>query len=100
MEHIFNIAINVEDDRIIRSIEKNVESQTIKMIAEKVEDIIYAHNYFGRANKNDDSPLKRMIEIQVEKMIDENKDVILESAAIHLADKLARSKAGRALLDQ
>lgn len=40
MEHIFNIAINVEDERIVRSIEEKAESRITETIVEKTLDAI------------------------------------------------------------
>ena len=99
MEHIFNIAINVEDEKIIKRIEETAEEQVINMICEKVESIIYEKNYWKKKGDNDLTPLREMVGKKVEEMLKENKDVILNEAAKILADKLARSKAGKALLE-
>lgn len=100
MEHIFNIAINIEDEKIIKTIEESAERQVIKMICSKVEDIIYQRSYYSRNSKPDLSPLRHIVECKVDEMLTENKNYILNEAAKILADRLFRSKAGKALLEK
>lgn len=96
MQHIFNIAIEIEDERIIQSIEKNVEEKAVKMLTEKIEDRICTRSYYGRVN--DYKPLEAMIASRIDAVIADNKDLVLEKAAEKLAEKLARSKDGKAIL--
>lgn len=100
MEHIIQIAINVEDDRIVKTIEANAERKVIEMICTKVEEIIYAKDYWGSSvNKKDNSPLRNMVSAKVDATIKENKDFILAEAAKILADRLLRTKAAKAILE-
>lgn len=96
MEHIFNIAINVEDEKIVKSIEEKAEKEVIGMICSKVESIIYQKNYWGK--KDDLSPLHDMVNKKVDEILKEKKDYILSEAAKILADRLLRTKAGKALV--
>ena len=96
MQHIFNIAIEVEDERIIQSIEKSVEEKVCKELTQKIEDRICTRSYYGRIS--DYKPLEGLISSCIKGVIAENKDLILETAAEKLAEKLARSKDGKAIL--
>lgn len=96
MEHIINFAISVEDERIVKSIEKNVEQNVTNAIRAKVEDII-CNRYRYRDEKE---PLKNMINECIRNVLEENKDYILENAYKTLADRLLRSKAGKELLER
>ena len=98
MQHIFNIAIEVEDERIVQSIEKSVEEKVCKEISQKVEDCICNKSYYGRVT--DYKPLETMIGSRIDAILADNKDLVLEKAADKLAEKLARSKDGKAILDQ
>lgn len=98
MQHIFNIAIEVEDERIIQSIEKSVEEKVCKEISKRIEDCICEKSYYGRVNNY--KPLEAMITSRIDAILADNKDLILEKAAEKLAEKLARSKDGKAILDQ
>lgn len=95
MEHIVQFGISVDDDKIAKSIEQNVERAVINHIVEKVNGQITRKYYYGDENE----PLKNMIKEQVNKIIMDKQDYILENAAKILADKLARSKAGKQLLE-
>lgn len=98
MQHIFNIAIEIEDERIVQSIEKNVEEKAVKMITDKIEDRICEKSYYGRVNNY--RPLENMVASRIETILADHKDLVLEKAAEKLAEKLARSKDGKAILDQ
>lgn len=99
MQHIFNVAIEIEDDRIVQAIEKNVEEKAIKMITEKIENRICERSYYG-GRPTSYRPLDDMIALRIDAILADNKDFILEKAADKLAEKLARSKGGKAILDQ
>ena len=98
MEHIFQFAINVEDEKIVQTIEQQAERQVIGMICSKVEDIIYQKSYYG-TNKKDISPLRNIVNKKVDDILKENKDFILAEAAKILADRLLRTKAAKAILE-
>ena len=96
MEHIVQFAIGIDDDRIVKSIEQNVERQVINNITEQIKGTITKkYCYYG----DELEPLKNMIKQQIEVILVEHKDYILENASKILADKLARSKAGKQLLE-
>lgn len=98
MEHIVQFAIGIDDNVIKDRIEKNVEKEVIKTITEKVEDVIYKkHYYYGYDEKE---PLKNMVKGVINEVIEKERDVILEMASKILADRLLKSKKGKALLEQ
>lgn len=100
MEHIIQMAISVEDEKIVKRIEENAESQIIKTLSEKVENVIFEkRGWYGNKEK-DYTPLKNMVSEQVEKILWGNKDLILSEASKILAEKLARSKAGKEILQK
>ena len=99
MEHIFNFAINIEDEKIANSISANVESQVYRLITDEVKKIIYEKNW-GGCNPYNNNPLKALVIDQIDKFLDDNKSTILETASSKLAEKLAKSKAGKELLEQ
>ena len=98
MEHIIQMAISVEDEKIVKKVEETAESQIIKTLSEKVEDVISERKGWYGSKERDYAPLKNMVSEQVEKILNENKDLILSEASKILADKLARSKAGKEIL--
>lgn len=97
MQHIINFAIDIEDERIQQMVEKNAEKQIINTITKEIEDIIYHKSYYGGKSNE---PLRNMVLNEIDVLLKENKDVILSEASRILADKLFRSKAGKALLEE
>lgn len=95
MEHIVQFAISMDDEAIKAAVSKNAEKKITEDIQKSVEAIIFNSDWYGKVDKRS---LSDWAERKVEALLAENKDIILELAAEKLADKLARSKAGKALL--
>ena len=85
------VTIGVDEDKIAKKIEEDVERKVVEAIIEKIEDIIYNKPYYGSKTKSD-APLRDMVKTLVEKTIMEKTDDIVRLAADILADKLSRSK--------
>ncbi len=97
MEHIIQMAISIEDKRIVEKVEETAERQIIQTLTEEVRDVI-SEKRGWRGDERDYAPLKDMVSERVLGMLEENKDFILSNASKILADKLARSKAGKEIL--
>lgn len=98
MEHIIQMAINMEDEKIVERVEETAEKQIIQTLTDRVEDVISEKRGWYANSERDYTPLKEMVSEQIIKILDDNKDFILAEASKILADKLARSKAGREIL--
>lgn len=98
MEHIIQMAISVEDEKIVKKVEETAESQIIQTLSEKVENVISEKRGWYGDRERDYTPLKNMVSEQITNILDDNKDFILFEASKILADKLARSKAGKEIL--
>lgn len=99
MEHIIQVAIGVDDERIVKEVERTAENQIIQSLTEKVEDVIFGKRGWYGSKGRDYTPLKNMVSEQITKILEENKDFILSEASKILADKLARSKVGKEILN-
>ena len=97
MQHIINFAIDIEDERIQQMVEKSAEKQILDTITKNIEDVIYHKSYYGGKSNE---PLRNMVQNKIDDFLKENKDTILSEASRILADKLFRSKAGKALLEE
>ena len=84
------VTIGVDEKRIAKEIEQNVETKVVDNIVEAVEEIIYnKRSYYGMK----DEPLRTMILHEIDKILKEKEDLIVEIAATKLADKLSRQEA-------
>lgn len=97
MEHIIQMAISVEDEKIVKKVEEAAENQIIETLTDRVEDVISEKRGWHRDDR-DYTPLKNMVSEQIKRILEENKGFILSEASKILADKLARSKVGKEIL--
>ena len=88
------VTIGVNEEEIARNIEQNVEKQVVDKITNEIKEIIFEkRSYYGSQYTND--PLRCMVKKQIADILEENRDIIVNTAANILAEKLARSKAVR-----
>jgi molybdenum-dependent DNA-binding transcriptional regulator ModE len=99
MEHIVQFAIGIDDEGIKERITESAEKQIIKDIEQQVRNKLFESSYYGR-NANENSPLNDYSKRLIESFLEKHKDEILEKAATHLAEKLVRTKAAKALLEK
>lgn len=99
MEHIVQFAIGIDDDRITQAVENNAEKEIIKQIKQSVVNRLFSNTYYCQnANPQSDN-LSAFSKKIVTELFAENRDAIINRAAEILADKLAKSKAGKAILE-
>lgn len=94
MQHIINVAFDFDDKKIANSIESQVHKEVVNNITEEVKKIIFTKkwSYSKPYDKSDPEPLKQMIEYEASKVIEENKDVVIDGAIKLLAERLSRTK--------
>lgn len=102
MQHIFNIAIDFEDERIQQMIYEKAEEEVIKKVVLDVENAIYEHSSW---NKNDSTEYNRrgvtdLVKNYTDKFFTDNKDAIIAETAKTLADRLSRTKAAKELVNK
>lgn len=107
MEHIFNIAINMDDEAIKAAVAQKAEKEIMANLTREVGRIIFestTSSYYGyNTNKNnkgyDEHHLSSWSKMQFEKFLTEHKDEIISVAAKELTDRLSRTKAAKAIFD-
>lgn len=87
------VTIGVDEERIAREIESNVEAQVVNKICDELKDIIYKKRYYdGKPDINNPEPLREMVRREIVKILDGKEQLIIDAAADTLADKLSRTK--------
>lgn len=99
MEHFVQFAISIDEKTIVDRVTVNAEKQIIQSIEQSVRNKLFDPGYYNN-NADNRSPLSDYSKRIVEEFLDKNREEILEKAAAVLADRLLRSKAGKALLEQ
>lgn len=84
------VTIGVDEERIAKEIEANVEEQVVNRITTEVKNIMFRKTGWDNYDKE---PLRNMITDEVEKIVMDYKENIIQLAAEILADKLSRMKA-------
>ena len=99
MQHIFNIAIDFEDERIQRMIYEKAEKEVIKKVVQDVENAIYEHSTWNKADSNERNRrgVTELIKDYTDQFFKDNKDAIIKETSKILADRLSRTKAAKEL---
>lgn len=96
MEHIVQFAIGIDDDAIKKRIEQNAEHSIISQLQNDIKQSFFGSSRYGYSNNPTPAPF---IMERFESFLDDNKDDILEMTSNKLAEKLARSKRGKEILE-
>lgn len=97
MEHIIQFGIGIDDDAIRKRIEENAESIVLKNIEDGVRSTLFQKDYYGRGYSR--VPTGYLDE-KIDAFLESHKDEILEMTAAKLADRLAKSKRGKEILEK
>lgn len=106
MEHIFQIAISMDDDRLKEQIANKAEKEIMANLTREVGQMIferdrYSYSYYNANKEKGYNPniLSSWSENLIEGFLKEHKQEIIDGAAKVLADRLSRTKAAKAIFD-
>lgn len=98
MQHIFNFAIELEDEKIVERISDNAEKQIVREIGDQVKEKMFHRQYSYKTRENNyDGQFTEFAKDILTDWLRENKTEIIEKAAELLAKKLATTKAAKAI---
>lgn len=95
MEHILQFAISIDDNAIINRVQENAEKTITQEIQKRVEQCIFRTNYYGDAQ----SHLSYTAETLFLNWLDSHKEEIIQSASKELANKMIKTKAVKAAIE-
>ena len=93
---IINIPLNIPDEMLENTIAKDYEAKIIERLTAEVRKAICDHDAYRDQKRG----LDTWVGSKIDDILKEYKDEIIESAAERLAERLARSKKGKALLGE
>lgn len=103
MDHIFNIAIHMDDEHIKEQVAQKAEKEIMANLQREVGQVIFERtSYYAYGNNNkgyNPNQLSNWAKMQFDNFLKEHKEEIIAGAAKELADRLARTKAGKAILE-
>lgn len=82
MEHIFNVAISIDDE----GIEKKATDYCVQQIYRDMKGTVLNDGYYG-------GKLTAQAEMIIDRWLTAHKDEIIDVAAKRIADKISRTKA-------
>ena len=98
MQNMFTFAVNIDDKSIAQQIEKNAYNDAVNQVKEDINaKLNMLRNRWGYSGDGD--VIIDIVKHEMDTFLEEHKEEIIESASKKLADKLARSKQGKALID-
>lgn len=101
MQHFFNFAVEFDDQKITDQISRNAETQITKEIGEAVKKNLFKKGYSYSSFKDDyDRGFTDSGKEIIDAWLTEHKDIIISKTAELLADKLARTKAAKAVVEE
>ena len=101
---IINIPLQVNEQQMEEVIKRDYEGKILDRIMEHIKTCIMTNSrysysaYRGKEEKIEDG-MKVLIESQIQHFLDEHRQEIIDEASKILADKLARSKKGKAIFE-
>ena len=93
---IINIPLNIPDEMLENTIAKDYEAKITERLTAEVRKAICDHDAYRDQKRG----LDTWVGSKIDDILKEYKDEIIESAAERLAERLARSKKGKALLGE
>lgn len=96
---VINIPLSIPDELLENTIAKDYEAKITENLSNEVRKILKDHDmrYYNSA-KNEKYGLESWVSCKIDNVIERYKDEIIEAAADKLAERLARTKKGKALL--
>jgi len=97
---IINIPLQIDEAKMEEVVERDYMGKVMSSITDYIKTCLSKHskNYYGSDKENDG--MTEMINRRIDAHLDQYRDEIIEAAAKYLADKLARSKRGKEILEE
>ena len=95
---IINVPLQIDEKKMEEVIQKDYQGKVVEEIVKYIKTALTKHStsYYGDRELNG---MTELIKGEIDKFLDNHKDDIINAAGNVLAEKLARTKRGKALLD-
>ena len=99
MEHIVQFAIGIDDEAIVKRVTENAERVITNELKQQVANRLFQRSYYSKNADPERDPLSNFTMNLVDDFFEINRDAIIEKAAERLADRLARTKKAKEILN-
>ena len=100
MEHIVQFGIGIDDEIIKKRVEEKAEKEIIQSIKEDIANTMFERYYSYSTPRNHIVDVKSFAENIFKEFLEENKDLIIDTAIKQLVDSLLRKKIVKDKLEQ
>lgn len=108
MEHIIQFGVNIDEEEIKKTVQKHYNKYCEKLIKSYIQKAILdidldsdIGDYIGWRNKEEiEETLRNKVDVQVNVLLAQNKDVIIEKASDKLIKSIRASKKGKEIFDK
>lgn len=101
---MINIPLQIDDAAIEGKLTKDYESKVLESVNDRIDKVFMDHDDSWGTRRSANTGLEKMIDNRmydrIDSFLDTNKDRIIEEGAKALADRLARTKKGKAILEK
>ena len=88
MEHIIQFGVTIDDDKIEKLVMEKASSECLKQVHEATKNYT-SRGYYG----DSESTLDKMFKDEVKRIVDENKESIIEKAVKSVTVNIMKTKA-------
>ena len=103
---VINIPLQIDEEKMEELLQKDYEGRVLNEITKYIKTTLAKNasrssysSYYKNAEDRVDDGMKVLIEDRIDTFLKEHREEIIENASTILADKLAKSKKGKAILD-
>ena len=96
---IINIPLQVNEQKIEEVLQRDYEGKVLNMINDYIKKTL-ADNATVKYGDRVSVGMRVLVEAQIDKFLEAHRDEIIKNAAVVMAEKLARSKRGKELLEE
>lgn len=108
MEHIIQFGVNIDEEEIKKTVQKHYAEYCEKLIKSYIQKAILnidldsdIGDYIGWRNQEEiEETLRNKVDVQVNVLLAQNKDVIIEKASDKLVKSIRASRKGKEILDK
>lgn len=102
---ILNIPLNIDDAALEGKLAQEYEAKVLMSVNSRIDEVLREHgnSYYYRdrtPREGLDCMIHSIIDDRVRGFMEENREAIIEKTAENLGNRLARSKKGKAILDE
>ena len=95
-QHVVNVAFDFDDQKVREILEQSAVEDVENKLLEEIKEAIRGEGYYRASEKE---AMKYMVERQIDRFLEENRDTIIEVVVKKLYERISRVKKVRNVKD-